>query len=112
MTRHIDMTDSVANLKWNTEHHYAHIEQQHEFIRAIAVQFEIGYSDYRYIQMALYLENKDDLLQQFTKAYKDFYAYESVFAMRGLEEFNKDFSWKMGDFREVKDKLLNVLDLL
>ena len=112
MTRKIDIKDSVENLKWNTEHHYLHIEQQHEFIRAIAVQFELGYSDYRTIQLALYLEHKDDLLNMFTKAYKDFYEYESVFAMRGLEEFNHQFSYKMADFRQVKDQLLNVLDLL
>lgn len=30
----LDVKKSLDRLTWNTQHHYAHIEAQHDFIRA------------------------------------------------------------------------------
>jgi hypothetical protein len=49
----LDVIGAVKNLQWTTEHHYLHIRNQHDFMRAWAVQFELAYTDFRIIQMAL-----------------------------------------------------------
>lgn len=108
----INIKSAVHNLEWNAEHHFAHIESNHEFIRAIAIQFELGYTDFRFIQTALISANMTDKYEEFTNAYEDFYQYESFFAMRGLEEYNLKYSDKLDEFRQAKDTLLNVLKTL
>lgn len=40
----LDVIKSLDRLTWNTQHHFAHIEAQHDFIRAWAIQFELGYT--------------------------------------------------------------------
>lgn len=108
----MNIKSAVENLQWNAEHHYAHIEAKHDFIRAIAVQFELGYTDFRFIQTALLSANMDDKYRAFTEAYEDFYQYESFFAMRGLEEYQMKYGDKLSDFRQAKDNLLKILETL
>ncbi len=38
----LKIEDSIDRLAWNTEHHFLH-QAQHEFMRAWAIQFELGY---------------------------------------------------------------------
>ena len=62
----LDVKDSVNRLAWTTEHHFLHIQARHDFMRAWAVQFEMAYTDFRVIQMALQLggEQYHDLLKR------------------------------------------------
>ena len=108
----MNIKSAVENLQWNAEHHYAHIEAEHDFIRAIAVQFELGYTDFRFIQTALLSADLNEKYKEFTAAYEDFYQYESLFAMRGLEEYQLKYGDKLSEFRQAKDNLLKVLETL
>ncbi|MFR0554695.1 hypothetical protein ACLUXD_08660, partial [Loigolactobacillus coryniformis subsp. coryniformis] len=66
----LDVSDSLDRLAWTTEHHYRHIAAQHDFMRAWAVQFELAYTDFRTIQLALQLaQDQHDLLVRFTGVY-------------------------------------------
>lgn len=77
----LDVIKSLDRLTWNTQHHFTHIEAQHDFIRAWAIQFELGYTDVRVVQMALQLDGKHhDLLQKFTAAYEKY----TIMNMRSL----------------------------
>lgn len=108
----IDVKNSLERLAWNTEHHYAHIEAQHDFMRAWAVQFELGYTDFRVIQMALQLAgaNYHNLLVRFTATYDKVYEYEYEFAARGLASFLSKFGGQMEAYKEQKDQLLELLE--
>ncbi|KRO16293.1 hypothetical protein [Lacticaseibacillus saniviri] len=106
----LDIQGSLDQLAWNTQHHYAHIEAQHEFIRIWAVQFELGYSDMRMIQLALQLDKQDALLAKFTAAYQAVYAYEYAFAADGLEGFNAKFGNDMPAYKTAATNLLDVID--
>jgi len=74
----LKIDDSIARLAWNTEHHFLHIQAQHDFMRAWAIQFELGYTDLRMIQFALQLAepSQSELLTQLTTAYQQVYQYE------------------------------------
>ncbi|GAB6093409.1 hypothetical protein [Furfurilactobacillus curtus] len=89
----LDVKDSIDRLQWTVDHHFLHIQAQHEFMRAWAVQFEMAYTDFRVIQMALQLggEENHPLLKAFAAAYEDVYQYEYEFAAGGLEGFNAKF---------------------
>nr|WP_225350788.1 hypothetical protein [Lacticaseibacillus camelliae] len=52
----LDVKNSIDNLEWTTTHHLAHIQNQHPFMRRWAVQFELAYTDFRVIQMALQMD--------------------------------------------------------
>ncbi|WP_268913524.1 hypothetical protein [Lentilactobacillus sp. SPB1-3] len=108
----LDVKDSIDKLSWSVNHHFLHIQAQHDFIRAVAVQFELAYTDFRAIQMALQLAGEEyhSLLADFAKAYEDVYAYESVFAMRGLDEFNSEFPNSIDDYKQKVDHFNDVLD--
>lgn len=108
----LDIRGSINNLKWNTEHHFLHIQAQHDFIRRWAIQFELGYSDFRTIQMALQIDQNMDLLKEFTKAYNAVFQYESVFAEDGLEAFNQKFGDQMEQYNKAHQTLLKILDQL
>lgn len=100
---------SVTNLQWTTEHHFRHIQNQHEFMRRWAVQFELAYTDFKTIQIALQLAEKTELYERFTKAYQAVYPYEAAFAMDGLEGFNEKFGTQLDDYEQAHDELLAVL---
>ena len=92
----LDVKDSVNRLAWTTEHHFLHIQARHDFMRAWAVQFEMAYTDFRVIQMALQLggEQYHDLLKRFAAAYEAVYAYEYAFA----------------DYHTAEQTLLKIID--
>lgn len=108
----IKIEDSIARLAWNTEHHFLHIQAQHEFMRAWAIQFELGYTDLRVIQMALQLSEpaQPELLSQLTAAYQQVYQYEYAFVAGGLDGFNQQFGNQIADYERAGKQLLNILD--
>lgn len=108
----IKIEDSIARLAWNTEHHFLHIQAQHEFMRAWAIQFELGYTDLRVIQMALQLSEpaQPELLSQLTAAYQQVYQYEYAFVAGGLDGFNQQFGNQIADYERAEKQLLNILD--
>ncbi len=108
----MDVTDSIKRLQWTVEHHFLHIQAQHDFMRAWAIQFELAYTDFRVIQMALQLsgEAQHALLHEFAQAYDDVYQYEYAFVAGGLAGFNAKFGDHMEDYAQAESKLLAVLD--
>ncbi|GAX01364.1 hypothetical protein [Secundilactobacillus silagei] len=108
----LKIDDSIARLAWNTEHHFLHIQAQHDFMRAWAIQFELGYTDLRMIQFALQLAepSQSELLTQLTTAYQQVYQYEYAFVAGGLEGFNQQFGNQMADYEKAEKQLLQVLD--
>lgn len=105
----LDVLGSIKNLTWNTEHHFLHLKNQHEFTRIWAVQFELGYTDFRTIQLALQLAQQAELLEQFTKAYDAVYRYEYSFVKGGLEGFNQDFGDQLDQYDQAHQALLTIL---
>lgn len=108
----LDVKDSVNRLAWTTGHHFLHIQARHDFMRAWAVQFEMAYTDFRVIQMALQLggEQYHDLLKRFAAAYEAVYAYEYAFAAGGLAGFDEQFADKMADYQTAEQTLLKIID--
>ncbi|WP_137596650.1 hypothetical protein [Paucilactobacillus kaifaensis] len=105
----LDVKNSLERLNWNTEHHYEHIAAKHDFIRAWAIQFELGYTDFRVIQMALQLADEHELLTRFTTTYDKVYDYEYEFATQGLNGFLDKFGDQIDDYRHQKDQLLALI---
>ncbi|MFZ2353055.1 hypothetical protein [Paucilactobacillus nenjiangensis] len=106
----LDVTGSISNLQWTTEHHFLHIQARHEFMRAIAVQFELAYSDFRAIQMALQLDNQTDLLEKVTAQYNEVFQYEMAFVRGGLDEFDNQFKGKIDQYQTSQASLLATLN--
>ncbi|MFD1431076.1 hypothetical protein [Lacticaseibacillus mingshuiensis] len=97
----LDVQSSLANLQWTVDHHFLHIQNQHPFMRAWAVQFELAYTDFRVIQLALQLAGEHDLLAQFTKIYDQLYTFEYAFAADGLEGFNAKFGDQLTTYADT-----------
>lgn len=108
----LDVLGAINNLRWTTEHHFLHIKNQHEFMRIWAVQFELAYTDFRVIQMALQLDKQTTLLQRFIKAYDAVYQHEYEFVKGGLEGFNQQFGNQIEAYDEAQQRLLAILDEL
>ena len=108
----LDVLGAINNLRWITEHHFLHIKNQHEFMRIWAVQFELAYTDFRVIQMALQLDKQTALLQRFTKVYDAVYQYEYEFVKGGLEGFNQQFGNQIEAYDDAQQRLLAILDEL
>ncbi|MBT9671627.1 hypothetical protein GPK34_06245 [Secundilactobacillus kimchicus] len=108
----LDVKGSIDNLSTTVTRHFAHIKNQHEFIRAWAVQFELAYTDFRVIEMALQLSGdaQHPLLAEFAAAYDAVYKYEYAFAGGGLEGFNQQFGNQIDDYEKAKDHLLEVIE--
>lgn len=102
----LDIKASIENLEWTTEHHFLHIKNQHEFMRRWAVQFELAYTDFKTIQIALQLADQTELYQKFTESYQAVYQYEAAFAMDGLEGFNEKFGDQLADYEKAHNELL------
>jgi len=104
----LDVKDSLDRLLWTAEHHYLHIVAKHDFMRAWAVQFEMAYTDFRMIQMALQIDgNHHDLLAQFAADYEKDYAYEYAFAAGGVDGFYTQFPNQsdLDAYKAAKDQL-------
>ena len=108
----LDVLGSLKNLQWTVYHHFMHIKNQYDFMRAWAVQFEIAYTDFRMVQMALQLANNTDLLKQFTTQYNDVYQYEMAFAGGGLEGFNAKFGDQIPAYETAHDALLATIETI
>ncbi|MDT2661504.1 hypothetical protein P7E02_16635 [Enterococcus hulanensis] len=108
----LDVIGAIKNLTWTTEHHFLHIKNQHDFIRIWAIQFELSYTDFRVIQLALQLDSQIEFLQRFTKAYDAVYQYEYTFAKDGLNGFNQQFGNQIDSYDEAQQNLLAILDEL
>lgn len=107
----LDVKKSLDRLTWNTQHHFAHIEAQHDFMRAWAIQFELAYTDFRVVEMALQLDgNHHDLLAAFAAAYEKVYDYEYTFVAGGLEGFNEKYGDKIEDYRAAANDFLKLID--
>ncbi len=106
----LDIQGALKNLQSTVTRHFLHIQNQHPFMRAWAVQFELAYTDFRVVQLALQLAEETALLQEFTGAYDKVYQYESAFAFDGLEGFNAKYAADMDNYEKAKDDLLAVID--
>lgn len=107
----LDIQGSLKNLAWTVEHHFLHIKNQHEFMRAWAVQFELAYTDFRVTQMALQLAgNQMDLLKDFTTQYDVVYQYEMAFASNGLAGFNEKFGDQLPQYEQAQQALRKTID--
>ncbi|MCI1902500.1 MAG: hypothetical protein LKJ03_00295 [Enterococcaceae bacterium] len=106
----LDVIGSIKNLNDTAARHFLHIKNQHDFIRIWAIQFEIAYTDFRVIQMALQLAGKMELLKKFTKRYQAVYEFEYAFAKGGLTGFNQEFGTKIAEYGAAQQKLADVLD--
>lgn len=106
----LDVSDSLDQLAWTTEHHYRHIAAQHDFMRAWAVQFELAYTDFRTIQLALQLaQDQHDLLVRFTGVYDTVYQYEYEFAANGLAAFNAKYGDQLEPYRLAAEHLSQII---
>ncbi|WP_283678595.1 hypothetical protein [Lentilactobacillus sp. Marseille-Q4993] len=108
----LDVKDSIEKLSWDVNHHYLHVKNQHEFMRRIAIQFELAYTDFRVIQMALQLSGDENhqLLADFTSAYDDVFKFESEFAENGLDGFNDKYGDQIDEYGQAVDKLNQEID--
>lgn len=109
----LDVIDSINRLSWTIEHHHAHILNKHVFMRAWAIQFELAYTDFRTIQIALQLSGAENhsLLKEFTSNYEEVYKYEYEFATNGLDGFNLKFNDSdLPKYTEAKNEILSNLD--
>lgn len=106
----LDVSDSLDRLAWTTEHHYRHIAAQHDFMRAWAVQFELAYTDFRTIQLALQLaQDQHDLLVRFIGVYDTVYQYEYEFAANGLAAFNAKYGDQLEPYRLAAEHLSQII---
>lgn len=106
----LDVEDLLRRVATTVDHHYQHIANRHEFMRAWAVQFELAYTDFRVIQLALQLDGKEhELLERFTATYDDVYEYEYAFAAGGLEGFDAKFSGRLDSYKSDVDLLLGTI---
>ncbi|KRM10288.1 hypothetical protein FD16_GL001219 [Paucilactobacillus suebicus DSM 5007 = KCTC 3549] len=73
------------------------------------MQFELAYSDFRVIQLALQLDGQKDLLSKFTSQYNDIYKYEMAFVRGGMAEFDNQFEGQIDDYQKAEQSLLETL---
>lgn len=80
-------------------------------MRAWAIQFELAYTDFRVVEMALQLDGKHhDLLAAFAAAYEKVYDYEYAFVAGGLEGFNEKYGNQIEDYRTAANDFLKLID--
>ncbi|WP_262316671.1 hypothetical protein [Lacticaseibacillus parakribbianus] len=83
----LEITSSLQNLQRTVNHHFRHIQAAHPFARPIAVQYELAYTDYRVVQLALQLGEQPALNAELTAAYEAVQAFEWPFIAGGPAEF-------------------------
>ena len=108
----LDVKGSINNLITTTKDHFNYIKQQKSFTRAFPIHFELAYTDFRVIQVALQLtgEQNHALLASFAAAYKAVYQYENAYATGGLDGFNHQFAGKLADYEQSTNYLLEVIE--
>lgn len=107
----LDVKDSLVKLQWTVEHHFLHIKNQHPFMRAWAIQYELAYTDFRVIQLALQLagEDRHQLLADFTTSYDKLHDYEGAFANDGLEGFQAKYGDQLADYAAEVERFGGLL---
>ncbi|ERL65026.1 hypothetical protein [Schleiferilactobacillus shenzhenensis] len=108
----LDVKNSIERLQWTVDHHFLHIQAQHPFMRAWAVQFELAYTDFRVIQMALQLSGPENhaLLARLAKNYEAIFAYEYEFAGNGLDGFNAKFGDQIDQYHALVTEFDGIID--
>lgn len=108
----LDVKNSIDRLSWTVNHHFLHIKAQHEFMRAWAVQFELAYTDFRVMQMALQLDGEQNhpLLARFAASYETIYNYEYEFAANGLDGFNAKYKDDIDKYGEEVDNFNQIIE--
>ncbi|KRM76605.1 glycoside hydrolase domain-containing protein [Secundilactobacillus collinoides] len=108
----LDVKNSIERLSWTVEHHFLHIQAQHDFMRAWAIQFELAYTDFRVIQMALQLSGDEhhELLAKFSAAYEKVFNYEYAFVAGGLEGFNEKYGQELDQYEQAEKETLALID--
>lgn len=110
----IDVKGAINNLQTTVQDHFDYIKGNGSFQRSFPIHFELAYTDFRVIQMALQLsgqENHQKLLD-FTYAYQDVYQYEEAFADGGPEGYNEKFAGKIDDYQAAVTKFLKALEVV
>ncbi|WP_125704913.1 hypothetical protein [Lacticaseibacillus daqingensis] len=97
-----DVTPALANLQWTVDHHFLHIQNHSPFARAIAVQFELAYTDMRIVELALQLRDPVpvDLLSAFRTTYAAIRNYEWPFIAGGPEEYYAQHGADFSDYQQ------------
>ena len=108
----LDVKKSIERLQWTVDHHFLHIQAQHPFMRAWAVQFELAYTDFRVIQMALQLSGDENhaLLAEFAKVYEGIFNYEYEFAGNGLDSFNQKYGDEIEQYLQLVKQFDGIID--
>ncbi|MYV06121.1 MULTISPECIES: hypothetical protein [Furfurilactobacillus] len=108
----VDVQDSVNRLMATANDHFTYIQAGHDFIRAWAIQFELAYTDYRTIDLALQFDGTDSnkLRKDFVSAYQAVYRFEYPFAVGGLEQFDEQCENQMPDYEVAVNQLDEVLE--
>ncbi|WP_461225954.1 hypothetical protein [Lacticaseibacillus suihuaensis] len=99
----LEIASSLQNLQWTVDHHLRHIQANHPFARPIAVQYELAYTDYRVVQIALQLGGQPALNAALTAAYQAVQAYEWPFIAGGPAEFAAQHGEDATGYREAVD---------
>ena len=99
----LDVKNFIDRLQWTVDHHFLHIQAQHDFMRAWAVQFELAYTDFRVIQMALQMSGPENhaLLAKLAKNYEAIFQYEYEFAANGLAGFNAKYGDQIDQYKTL-----------
>lgn len=106
----LDILGSWKNLAATTQAHFETIRDQKEFERIFAVQFELAYSDFRTIQMALQLAEKMDLLKRYTQTYNAVYAFEYAYVAGDLAGFNERFGQQLKAYEQAVTAFLSAME--
>ncbi|PWF99700.1 hypothetical protein [Levilactobacillus bambusae] len=108
----LDVKGSIKNLSSTTENHYKIIQNQEPFTRAFPIHFELAYTDFRTIEMALQMtgDQNHSLLVQFSAAYEAVYQYENAYATGGLDGFNEQFGNQIPEYEQAKNQLLTLIN--
>ncbi|WP_179394803.1 hypothetical protein [Lacticaseibacillus absianus] len=110
----LDVAQSIANLKWTVDHHFLHIRDHSPFARAIAVQFELAYTDFRVIEMSLQLRGPEThaVLVDFAQTYTAVQRYEWPFIAGGPEEYYAQHGADFSDYQQQVTHLDDLLDTI
>ncbi|GEL15186.1 hypothetical protein [Pediococcus cellicola] len=105
----LDVWGSLKNVQQTVQAHLAWIKARKSFERVFAVDFEMAYSDFRVVQMALQLAGEMALLKRYTTAYSAIYNYEHAYVQGGLEEFNRQYGEKLADYEQTVVTLEQII---
>lgn len=106
----LDILGSWKNLATTTQQHLATIQAQREFDPLFVVQFQLAYSDFRTVQLALQLADELALLKRYTQAYNAVYEFELAYVAGGLANFNAQFGSQIAKYQTAVKAFQEVLN--